>query len=65
MSKLNLTHKEIVELRLKALEPIIMTASKHGLEKSHVVELAEASWTYAIKPLVNPTGEDTAKAPSQ
>lgn len=60
MSKLNLTHKEIVELRIKCLEPIIMTASKHGLEKSQVIALAEEAWTYAIKPISEKKESDNA-----
>ena len=49
----DLTAKEIVELRLKCLEPIYATASRNTLEKSEVVKLGSDAWAFAIEPLDN------------
>jgi hypothetical protein len=46
-----LTPKEIVELRIKLLEPIILTCSKFGFEKHQALEIAEQAWKYAVKPI--------------
>lgn len=54
-----LTPKEIVELRIKCLEPFVATGSKVGLEKMQVIECAEAAWQYAIKPIEKKPAEDT------
>jgi len=58
--KLNLTHKEIIELRLKCLEPYIATASKVNIDQDTVLKKAELAWSYAIKPLT----DDLEKTPA-
>ncbi|MFA5499484.1 MAG: hypothetical protein WC404_00215 [Candidatus Omnitrophota bacterium] len=45
----DLSAKEIVELRLKCLEPIYLTASRHSMEKDEVIEFGEKAWTFAVK----------------
>ena len=47
-----LTPKEIIELRLKCLEPYVITASKAGIEQNTVLKNAEKAWQYAIQPLI-------------
>lgn len=60
-----LSDKEIVELRTKILEPLILAASKHGLEKGEVIKIAEAHWEFAIKPIAEREAEgQPAKAPA-
>ena len=46
-----LTAKEICELRLKCIEPILQTASKVGIEKLECISIAEKVWEFVIKPL--------------
>lgn len=58
---MNLTDKEIIELRIKCLEPYISVASKHGLESNLVIEKAEIAWKYAIEPLMNKSSETIDK----
>ena len=48
---ISLTAKEIIELRLKCLEPFVLTASKHGIDKDDVIQHAEKAWSYAIRTL--------------
>lgn len=52
MASINdLSAKDIVQLRLKCLEPIIMTASKAGLDKDQAIQIARRAWDYAIETL--------------
>lgn len=53
MPKLNMTDKEIIELRLKCLEPYVATASKAGIEQDTVLMKARKAWDYAIQPLID------------
>lgn len=46
-----LTAKEIVELRIKCLEPFVAIASKHQIEQDVVLKRAEQAWAYATAPL--------------
>jgi hypothetical protein len=46
-----LTAKEVCEIRLKCIEPVIQTASKAGLEKDACTEIAEKVWEFVVKPL--------------
>lgn len=46
-----LTAKEIIELRIKTLEPVLMTASKHGLTKEEAFAVAEQAWAFVTKKL--------------
>lgn len=59
-----LTPKEIIELRIKCLEPYVAIASKTQIEQDVVLVRAEKAWIYAIAPLTqnNPaiTGGDTS-----
>ena len=59
MTKLNLTPKETIELRIKTLEPFVLTASKHGIEKNDVIQHAEKAWQWIIKTL-SETGQTEA-----
>lgn len=47
----NLTDKEICELRIKLLEPLIHSSSKHGIEKCEILAIAEKYWEFATKPI--------------
>ena len=49
---MELSDKEIVELRIKCLEPYVAVASKHGIEQDTVIKKAEVAWNYAIEPLL-------------
>jgi hypothetical protein len=46
-----LTNKEVIELRLKCLEPFVAVASKTGIEQSVVIRKADEAWEYAVRPL--------------
>ena len=46
-----LTTKELCDLRLKCLEPYILTASKWGIEQGICIEAAEKSFEFVVKPL--------------
>ena len=46
-----LTPKEIIQLRLKCLEPFVTVASKAGIEQSVVIKKAEEAWEFATKPI--------------
>ena len=59
-----LSPKEIIELRIKCLEPYVAIASKHGIERDEVIQKAEVAWTYAIKPLTEDALGITDKAPT-
>lgn len=54
---MNLTDKEVVELRIKCLEPFVTVASKHGIEQDLVIQKAERAWEYAIEPLMQRKAE--------
>ena len=43
-----LSDLEICQLRIKCLEPFIITASRHGLEKGEVFELGERAWKFCV-----------------
>lgn len=59
MSNLGLTNKDIVQLRLKCLEPYIITASKANIEQDTIIKKAEVAWNYAIKPLLDTGNQKT------
>lgn len=46
-----MTDKDIILLRMKCLEPFVMTASKLSLEKGLLFDLGEQAWAFANKPL--------------
>ena len=50
---MNLTDKEIVELRIKCLEPFVAVASKHDMDKMLLVNYAEKAWEYATSTLTD------------
>jgi predicted metal-binding transcription factor (methanogenesis marker protein 9) len=58
MKTLNLTEKEIIELRLKCLAPYVTIASKVNIEQDTVIKKAEVAWQYAIKPLMEADPSD-------
>lgn len=62
---LNLTNKEIIELRLQCLVPYVTVASKVNIEQDIVIKKAELAWEYCIKPLISGTQETPAKAISK
>ncbi len=57
-----LTSKEIIQLRLKCLEPFIATASKTGIEQDVVLRKAENAWKFAIEPITGKKEETTDTA---
>jgi len=68
-AKSGLTPMEMATIRLKCLEPFILSASRHGLEKRQVFDLARAAYDYVLEILPNgipaksPNGHpDTAAA---
>ena len=61
METFGLTNQKIVELRLKCLEPYIITASKANIEQDTIIKKAEVAWNYAIAPLL----EDAKKSPDE
>jgi hypothetical protein len=51
MELYGMTKKEVIQLRLKCLEPFIVIAAKTSIEQDVVIKKAEVAWKYAIKPL--------------
>ncbi len=60
-----LSPKEIIELRLKCLEPYVTVASKVNIEQDVIIKKAEIAWEYCIKPLISGAHEINAKASSK
>ena len=58
-----MTDKEIIQLRLKCLEPYVTVASKAGIEQDTVLRKAEKAWEFAIKPLEDAKKEITDPRP--
>lgn len=56
--------RDIIQLRLKCLEPYVITGSKANLEKNDVIKFAEEAWKYAIKPITKEQEETTDGPPS-
>lgn len=56
-----LTPKDIVELRLKCLEPFVITGSKTGIEQGIVFESAKKAWNFVIEPLSETPKDKPAK----
>jgi len=56
-----MTDKEIIQLRLKCLEPFVATASKAGIEQDTVIRKAEVAWEYATKTLVKDEPKRTVR----
>ena len=54
-----MTEVEFIQLRLKCLEPLIMTASKVSLEKSEILPIAEKHWQFAIAGTKTPDAQST------
>lgn len=46
-----LTPKELAELRLKCLEPFVVTGSKLGIEQDQVFRSAEKAFEFMVEPL--------------
>lgn len=61
---LGLTNKEIIELRLKCLEPFVIIASKANIEQDVVIRKAELAWEYATKGLSVGMNETSEKSTS-
>lgn len=59
-----LTQKEIIELRLETLKPVLMTASKHGLTKDEAFDVAERAWKFVTKPIADINAKDNASSAS-
>ena len=59
-----LTPQQINQLRLKCLEPYVMTASKVNIEQNVVLAKAEEAWKYAIEPITKEQDETTSGPPS-
>lgn len=59
-----LTDKEIVEARIAILKPLTEIASRHGFEKSSILEQAEKHWEFAIKPIVDAKEAQPEKPPA-
>ena len=56
-----MTDKEIIQLRLKCLEPFVVVASKAGIEQDTVIKKAEVAWEYATKTLVKDEPKTTVR----
>ena len=54
-----LTPKEIIQLRLKCLEPFVTVASKAGIEQSVVIKKAEEAWEFAIRPITGSLNKES------
>lgn len=57
----DLTTKEICDLRLKCLEIHVITASKHGIEKGQVFDLARQTWEYMTEAIEKAPKGNAAK----
>ncbi len=51
MDNLDLTNKEIIELRIKCLAPYVAIAARANILDDVIIKKAEVAWDYAIKPL--------------
>ena len=43
------TNKELIELRIRSDESIIMTSSRVGIEKENVFDICEKHWQSVLK----------------
>jgi hypothetical protein len=54
---MNLTDKELIELRIKCVEVIALSASRAEL-RGEIIAIADKVWKFAIEPLVDaPQGQ--------
>lgn len=56
-----ISNKEIVQLRLKCLEPFVHVASKANIEQATVIKIAEKAWEFATKGIDLKDPETTVK----
>jgi len=60
-----LSDLDIINSRIKILEPLIQTASKHSLEKDAILPIAEKFWEFATKPIVEAERKEQPAEPKQ
>lgn len=59
MELYGMNERDIIQLRLKCLEPFIATASKAGIEQDTVLKHAENAWKFATEPITGKKEETT------